>query len=105
MDTDKTTPSWLNKATGAIDVEKLMDANDGMFSVAKDLQHSLHHLMSDLEFSFDFNRGKVDGNEVTLRFQKDGIDAALWLAAMAWNRAKDLVDIIEAVQNANDEAE
>lgn len=105
MDTEKNTPSWLNKATGAIDVAALIDANDGMFSVAKDLQHSLHHLMSDLESSFDFDRGRVAGNEVTLRFQKDGIDAALWLAAMAWSRAKDLVEIIEAVQQTLDEAE
>lgn len=105
MDMDKTTPSWLNNATGAIAVGTLMDANDGMFSAAMDLQRALYLLMSDLEDSFAFDRGKIDGNTVTLKFQKDGIDAALWLAAMAWGRAKDLVEIIEAVQHAVDEAE
>lgn len=104
MDIEKNKPTWLDNATGAINVEKLIEGADGISGMVDDLQHSLHHLVSNLEFAFNLKRAKVDGDTVTLNFQKDNIEASLWLVGLAWGRAKDLSIVLEAAQQAIDEA-
>ncbi|MEQ8446933.1 MAG: hypothetical protein RIB57_13695 [Pelagibacterium sp.] len=51
--------------------------------------HLMHFLMADLEFCFDRNRATIDGNTVTLKFQRDSIDATLWLAGEASAAARE----------------
>lgn len=103
MDTEKNTPTWLDKTTGAVDFAKLIDADDGMSPLISDLQHSLHHLLADLEFGLNANRGKCEDGRITLTFQRDGIDATLWMAGIAWDRVKDLSRLLDAAQQAIDE--
>lgn len=89
-----------------IDWSEVIDGNDGLYSKTVNLAHMLHFLMGKLEFSFDHERGRSSGTSggIDLTFQRDGIDATLWLTGQAWSEAKDLVDAIEALQQKMDAA-
>lgn len=66
------------------------------------LQHVLHFLTCDLESSLSEQRGKVEGETVTLRFQRGGIAATLWLASEAWSKSVDLTAAIERIERTGD---
>lgn len=66
------------------------------------LQHVLHFLTSDLESILSEQRGKVEGETVTLRFQRGGIAATLWLASEAWSKSVDLTAAIERIELAGE---
>lgn len=66
------------------------------------LQHVLHFLTSDLESSLSEQRGKVEDDTVTLKFQRDGLAATLWLASEAWSKSVDLTAAIERIERAGE---
>jgi hypothetical protein len=104
MDTAKNTPSWMHEATGLIDVKAFIDGHDGINPLARRLKHVALLLANDLDDGFDTRRGSVNGTNVTLTFQADGIEATLWLLGEAYNAAQDLAALIDTAQAAIDEA-
>lgn len=55
------------------------------------LVHELHFLLGDLERGLDIRRGEPARDDaVSLIFPHDRIDATLWLAGSAWERASKL---------------
>lgn len=75
-------------------------AMDDMGGQAVALKHMLSFLTEDLERSLNEKRGKVEGELVTLRFQREGLDATLWLASEIWRRVVDLTEAVDAAGRA-----
>lgn len=70
---------------------------EAIWSEVMCLRRELHLLLQDLERGLDENRGSVDGENVTLRFTLDGIDATVWLAGQAWKRASQLAQQLDGL--------
>jgi hypothetical protein len=70
----------------------------GLVDYSGTLAHQLYLLMADLESALDVDRAVVKGSNVTLMFQRDGIEATLWLVSQAWRTAQDLRELIENTQ-------
>ncbi len=62
----------------------------------------LHLLLGDLESGLDETRGRIDRNSVTLMFQRNGIDATMWLVGEVWNRSVDLRDYLDELERIAD---
>lgn len=62
-------------------------------------------LLADVESALDMKRGSVDGETVTLKFQKEGIHATSWLTGKIWNDLVDLDNFLSAARDAQTEAE
>lgn len=78
---------------------------ESLYCDACAIVHQLRYLGDDMEDGFDFRRGKPCGaNGITLGFQKDGIDAKLWLVAEAWKNASNLRDRLDSLKVAFDKA-
>lgn len=71
------------------------ELTDNLFSKVNVLQRQAYILNRLIEESLNQNRGKVDGDTVTLMFQKRGIDVIEWLAGEAWSGAVDIVDMTD----------
>jgi transcription elongation factor len=77
----------------------------GLVEASSTLVHQLHYLLGDLESGLDLGRARaIDGDTVTLMFQKDGIEATLWLLSEAWRTAKNMQEALKALQDQMDEA-
>lgn len=61
------------------------------------LRHMLTFLLADLEFGLSEQRGKVDGETVSLIFQRGKIESTLWLVSSAWLKAMDLDALLNSV--------
>lgn len=70
---------------------------EAIWSEVMCLRRELHLLLQDLERGLDENRGSVDGENVTLRFTQEGIDATVWLAGQAWKRASQLAQQLDGL--------
>lgn len=80
--------------------------NDALHSDLEDrvgelaaIKHLLYVLSDQLTFALDLDRGRVDGDIVTLKFGRDSLDAMSYLAAESWNRTGDLHEKLLAVLN------
>lgn len=75
--------------------KELEKVAEDLWCRAIDIQHLTYLLMGNLEDALSQSRGMVDGDTVTLRFQKRGIDCTQWLASRAWVKAADLLKILD----------
>jgi len=59
------------------------------------LCHLTAFLMTDLEGGLDEKRARrVEGDTITLSFDRDNIDATLWLMSEVWGRARDIEELL-----------
>jgi hypothetical protein len=76
---------------------ELTRTTEAIWSEVMCLRRELHLLMHDLESGLDEDRGSVDGENVTLSFNQEGIDATVWLAGQAWKRASQLAQQLDGL--------
>lgn len=75
-----------------ISIAEIQAEYEAIWSGLSDLQRKSYLLMGCVEDSLSINRAKeVDGDTVTLMFQKRGIDVAEWLAGQVWSDAADIL--------------
>lgn len=64
-----------------------------------DLRHMLYILSDALATHLNEDRGRVDGEIVTLKFGRDNLDALIYLASEAWKRSGEIQDKMNALLN------
>lgn len=84
--------------------DELSRTTEAIWSEVMCLRRELHLLMHDLERGLDENRGRVIGENVTLCFTQEGLDATVWLAGQAWERASKLAQQLDGLVAAAPES-
>lgn len=103
MSNERNTTIPRDLATGAIDWPELIDGKPALYAQAVELSYLLGMLAGEIEMGLDAQRGVTDEHgTVTLMFQAHSLNAKIWLAGDVWGRARALVEMIEAAQQAMD---
>ncbi|MCK9552256.1 hypothetical protein [Aquamicrobium sp.] len=80
---------------------ELEGAIEDIWAKANVIQRLTFLLDINLEKDFKLGRAtRIDGNTVTLMFQKRGIDATLWLAGETWSKTADLLEILDDLNSS-----
>lgn len=84
----------------ALPHKELEKVAEDLWCRALNVQRLTYLLMCDLEVSLDENRARsIDGETVTLMFQKRSLDVTLWLVSQAWSKAADLEELLDDLQS------
>lgn len=73
-------------------ISELTSEFETIWSDLQVLQRKAYLLVSSVEKQLDEGRGQIDGNSVTLCFQKRVIDVTTWLAGEVWSDSADLIE-------------
>lgn len=91
------TTSPAAQASAVPTIKDIYDHIESIWCDIADLQRKAYLLSGNIDAGLNQGRGKVDGDTVTLMFQKRGIDVTLWLAGEVWSDAEHLVGKVQEV--------